>query len=177
MAIENLDATVSFPIEKIRNEFPVLHQKVNGYPLVYLDNAATAQKPASVIEAFKRYYEKDNANIHRGIHTLAERATAEYEETRSAVQQFIHAGEKEEIIFTSGTTAGLNLIAQTYGRKFSKPGDEVVISAMEHHSNIVPWQLICEEKGAVLKVIPLLEDGSTLDMEAYSQMLNDKTAI
>src|SRR5690625_4212141 len=109
MVTETSDTTLGFPVEKIRNEFPVLHQKVNEYPLVYLDNAATAQKPASVIEAFKSYYENDNANIHRGIHTLAERATAEYEETRETVQQFIHAGEKEEIIFTSGTTAGLNL--------------------------------------------------------------------
>src|SRR5690625_3139181 len=140
------NTTFPVAIEDIRELFPALHQKVNGHPLVYLDNAATSQKPKSVIDAMRNYYEFDNANIHRGIHTLAERATAKFEETRRAIQQFINAPEAEEIIFTSGTTGSLNLVAQTYGRRFLRPGDEVLISAMEHHSNIVPWQLICEEK-------------------------------
>lgn len=169
--------TLAFPVEKIRADFPLLHEKINGHPLVYLDNAATAQKPSGVIAAIKTYYEFDNANIHRGIHTIAERATAKFEETRETVQQFIHAAEKEEIIFTSGTTAGLNLVAQTYGRKFLKPGDEVIISAMEHHSNIVPWQLICEEKQAVLKVIPVVDESGVLDMDAFQELLGPQTAI
>ncbi|HEX5552905.1 MAG TPA: cysteine desulfurase [Chitinophagaceae bacterium] len=163
-------------VKAIREEFPVLHQEVNGYPLVYFDNAATSQKPIQVIKALTRYYEKDNANIHRGIHTLAERATADFEKTRRAVQAFIHAPEAEEIIFTSGTTAGINLVAQTYGRKFLRPGDEVIITAMEHHSNIVPWQLICEEKGAILKVIPITETGELL-MDEYRKLLTDRTRI
>lgn len=163
-------------VEKIRGLFPVLHQQVNGYPLVYLDNAATSQKPKVVLDAISDYYLKENANIHRGIHTLAEKATADFELTRRAVQTFIHASEPEEIIFTSGTTAGINLVAQTLGRKILQSGDEVVISAMEHHSNIVPWQLICEEKGAVLKVIPITEAGE-LRMDEYARMLSPRTRI
>ena len=174
---DTTETTLAFPVEKIRADFPLLAEKVNGHPLVYLDNAATAQKPLGVIAAIKNYYEFDNANIHRGIHTLAERATALFEDTRAAVQQFIHAREKEEIVFTSGTTASLNLVAQTYGRKFLKPGDEVIISAMEHHSNIVPWQLICEEKQAVLKVIPVRDESGVLDMDAFQQLLGPQTAI
>ncbi|MGH2644486.1 MAG: aminotransferase class V-fold PLP-dependent enzyme, partial [Chitinophagaceae bacterium] len=149
----------TFDVKSIRKKFPALHQKVNGHPLVYFDNAATSQKPQEVIDALSHFYENDNANIHRGIHTLAERATAAFEETRKAIQSFIHSSEVEEIIFTSGTTGGINLIAQTYGRKFLRKGDEVIISAMEHHSNIVPWQMICEEKGAKLKVIPITPEG------------------
>src|SRR5699024_195679 len=158
--ISNKKAT--FDLDMIRSQFPVLNQKVNGHPLVYLDNAATSQTPISVIDALREYYEYDNSNIHRGIHTLAERATAHFEETREAIRKFINAGEKEEIVFTSGTTAGLNLVAQTYGRKFLRPGDEVIISAIEHHSNIVPWQLICEEKGAKLRVIPLADESGVI---------------
>ncbi len=177
MRNEISNTAVVFPVEKVRSEFPILDEKINGHPLVYLDNAATAQKPHAVISAIKNYYEFDNANIHRGIHTIAERATAKFEETREAVQQFIHASEKEEIIFTSGTTASLNLVAQTYGRKFLKAGDEVIISAMEHHSNIVPWQMICEEKEAILRVIPMEDETGTLDMEAFEGLLNARTAI
>ncbi|HLR38525.1 MAG TPA: cysteine desulfurase [Chitinophagaceae bacterium] len=173
--ISNKKAT--FDLDMIRSQFPVLNQKVNGHPLVYLDNAATSQTPISVIDALREYYEYDNSNIHRGIHTLAERATAHFEETREAIRKFINAGEKEEIIFTSGTTAGLNLVAQTYGRKFLRPGDEVIISAIEHHSNIVPWQLICEEKGAKLRVIPLADESGVIDMEVFKDLLSEKTAI
>ncbi len=177
MLDEITSTKMGFDVSEIRKQFPILHQEVNGHPLVYLDNAATSQKPQSVIQALKEYYDVDNSNIHRGIHTLAERATAHFEETREAIQQFIHAKEKEEIIFTSGTTGSLNLIAQTYGRQVLKAGDEVIISALEHHSNIVPWQLICEEKEAHLKVIPLVEESGTLDMEAFEALLNEKTKL
>ncbi len=163
-------------IEKIRDQFPVLHQEVNGKPLIYLDNAATTQKPLSVINALTRYYQTDNANIHRAAHTLASRATQMYEDTRMAVKEFIHAAEAEECIFTKGTTEGINLIAQTWGRAHLKAGDEVLISAMEHHSNIVPWQLICEEKGAALKVIPMNEAGELL-MDEFEKLLSPKTKI
>lgn len=167
---------ILFDVQSVRKKFPALHQKVNGHPLVYFDNAATSQKPKEVIDALSHFYEKDNANIHRGIHTLAERATAEFEETRKAVQSFIHTPEAEEIIFTSGTTGGINLVAQTYGRKFLKKGDEVILSAMEHHSNIVPWQMICEEKGAKLKVIPITEAGELI-LKEYKKLLSAKTKI
>jgi len=149
---------------------------VNKHPLVYLDNAATTQKPLSVIEALQTYYQLDNANIHRGAHTLADRATGMFEDTRKAVKQFIHAAEAEECIFTKGVTESINLVAQTWGRKFLNAGDEIIISYLEHHSNIVPWQMICEEKGAVLKVIPVLPNG-TLDMDAYHQLLSDRTKL
>ena len=142
-------------IKEIRKQFPVLHQQVNGKPLIYFDNAATNQKPKRVIKALTDYYEGYNANIHRGIHTLAEKATKAYEDTRHSMQQFINAKHVEEIIFTRGVTESINLVASSYGRAFLKEGDEVIISGLEHHSNIVPWQLICEEKKAVLKVIPI----------------------
>jgi cysteine desulfurase / selenocysteine lyase len=169
-------ATTGINIEQIRAQFPVLHQLVNGKPLIYLDNAATNQKPKRVIEALTRYYEKDNANIHRGIHTLAERATKAYEETRHVMQRFIHAKHVEEIIFTRGVTESINLVAATYGRKFLNAGDEVIISGLEHHSNIVPWQMICEEKGAHLKVIPVTEAGE-IELKAYRSLLSSKTRI
>ncbi|TAN17064.1 MAG: cysteine desulfurase [Chitinophagaceae bacterium] len=165
-----------FDVLSVRAKFPALHQQVNGHPLVYFDNAATSQKPEEVIDALSHFYKNDNANIHRGIHTLAERATAEYEKTRKAVQSFIYAGEPEEIIFTSGTTGSINLVVQTYGRKFLKEDDEVIISAMEHHSNIVPWQMICEEKGAKLKVIPVTKRGELI-LEEYKKLLSSKTKI
>jgi cysteine desulfurase/selenocysteine lyase len=165
-----------FDVLSVRGKFPALHQQINGHPLVYFDNAATSQKPEEVIDALSHFYKNDNANIHRGIHTLAERATAEYEKTRKAVQSFIYAGEPEEIIFTSGTTGSINLVAQTYGRKFLKKDDEVIISAMEHHSNIVPWQLICEEKGAKLKVIPVTKQGELI-LDEYKKLLSSKTKI
>ena len=131
-------------ISKIREDFPILHQQVNGHQLVYFDNAATAQKPKVVIDALTRYYQGTNANIHRGAHALADQATKEYEATREAVRAFINAPSTEQIIFTKGTTEGINLVAQTYGRQQVQAGDEIIISTMEHHSNIVPWQLLCE---------------------------------
>lgn len=160
----------SSEILKIRTEFPVLNQQVNGYPLVYVDNAATTQKPKKVIEALVDYYFKDNANIHRGIHTLAERATVAFENTRKAITEFINASEKEEIIFTRGVTESVNLVASSYGKKFLEAGDEVIISGLEHHSNIVPWQLITQERGATLKVIPIHDNG-TLDLDSYLNLL------
>ena len=163
-------------IEKIRNEFPILHQQVNGKPLIYFDNAATNQKPKRVIKALTDYYEGYNANIHRGIHTLAEKATKAYEDTRLAMQQFIRAKHSEEIIFTRGVTESINLVAASYGRAFLKEGDDVIISGLEHHSNIVPWQLICEEKKALLKIIPITEIGE-MDMEAYNKLLSSRTKI
>ncbi|MEM9389708.1 MAG: cysteine desulfurase [Bacteroidota bacterium] len=166
----------SLEIAKIREQFPVLHQNVNGRPLAYFDNAATSQKPKRVIDALSGYYSSYNANIHRGIHTLAEKATKAYEQTRFTVQQFIGAAEVEEVIFTKGTTEGINLVAATYGRKFIKKGDEIIISGLEHHSNIVPWQLLAEEKEAVIKVIPVLEDGS-LDLETFKSLLSHKSKL
>lgn len=163
-------------IEKIRKEFPILNQEVNGKPLIYLDNAATTQKPQSVIDALTHYYSEINANIHRGIHTLAERATAAFEETRKTAQIFLNAEHVEEIIFTKGTTDGINLVANTYGRANLKAGDEVIISTMEHHSNIVPWQMICEEKGAILKIIPINLSGEIL-FEEFEKLITDKTKI
>lgn len=163
-------------ISSIRDMFPVLDQKIHGKKLIYFDNAATTQKPESVITALTEYYEKYNANIHRGLHALAEKATAAYEDTRKTVQQFIHASELEEVIFTSGTTESINLVANAYGRKFLNAGDEVIISELEHHSNIVPWQLICQERGAVLKVIPIDSLGD-LDLNAYKKLISSKTKI
>ncbi|MEJ1241542.1 cysteine desulfurase [Chryseolinea sp. T2] len=163
-------------VDEVRQEFPVLHQKVNGRDLVYFDNAATTQKPASVIKALAEYYEGYNANIHRGIHTLAEKATRAYEDTREAAQQFINAKHVEEIIFTRGVTEGINLVASSYGRAFVKAGDEIIVSELEHHSNIVPWQFVCEEKGAHLRVIPVSDEG-VLDIEAYKKLLTPRTKI
>ncbi len=166
----------SLDISSIRNQFPILHQQVNGHPLIYLDNAATTQKPLSVIEALDNYYKFHNANIHRGAHALADRSTGFYEDTRKAVQSFINAKEAAECIFTKGVTESINLVAQTYGKAFLKPGDEVLISYMEHHSNIVPWQMVCEETGAKLKVIPIHANGE-LDMNAFHQLLSAQTKI
>lgn len=171
-----LAATSALDIEKIREEFPVLHQQVNGKPLIYFDNAATNQKPKRVIDALQRHYETDNANIHRGIHTLAERSTAAFENTRKAVQAFINANEAEEIIFTKGTTESINLVASSWGRKFLSEGDEVLISTMEHHSNIVPWQLICEERGATLKVMPIDEHGDII-LEEVEALIGQNTKM
>lgn len=163
-------------IQKIRADFPILDQEINGKKLVYFDNAATTQKPTAVINAIAHYYNFDNANIHRGIHTLAERATRDFEASREAVREFLGASSTEEIIFTSGTTQGINLVASTFGRKFIKEGDEIIVSGMEHHSNIVPWQMLCEEKGITLKVIPVTEQGE-LDMEAYENLLSEKVKL
>lgn len=171
---EHIESKVN--VSSIRDMFPVLKQKVNGKKLIYFDNAATTQKPERVINALSEYYSTYNANIHRGLHTLAEKATAAYEDTRKTVQQFIHAPEVEEVIFTSGTTESINLVANAYGRKFLNAGDEVIISELEHHSNIVPWQLICEERGAVLKVIPIDPLGD-LNIEAYKNIISKNTKI
>lgn len=160
----------------IRKQFPVLNREVKDRPLVYLDNAATTQKPKAVIDALVDYYSEFNANIHRGIHTLAEEATAAFEATRTAVQQFIHATFREEIIFTKGTTEGINLVAYTWGRQNIKAGDEIIISTMEHHSNIVPWQILCEEKGAILKIIKISDQGEIL-LDEYQKLLNRKTKL
>ncbi|SNS19449.1 cysteine desulfurase / selenocysteine lyase [Belliella buryatensis] len=167
---------MSLNIQEIRALFPVLHQEVNGKPLVYFDNAATTQKPISVIDALSAYYKNDNSNIHRGAHTLADRATRYYENTRKLLQQFLNAREEAEIIFTKGTTEGINLVASTFGRKYINEGDEIIISTLEHHSNIVPWQMLCEEKGAVLKIIPINEAGD-LDMQAFKDLVSPKTKL
>src|SRR6185295_17908574 len=175
-----MNVSLSIPktldISAIRQEFPVLNREVKGRPLIYFDNAATSQKPQAVIDAQVQYYSNYNANIHRGIHTLAEEATAAYEETRDTVKSFIGARSREEIIFTRGTTESINLVAYSWGRKNIQAGDEIIISNMEHHSNIVPWQLLCEEKNAVLKIIPVNDEGELLQDE-YEKLLNSKTRL
>ena len=165
-----------FDVEKRRRDFPILEQRVHGKPLVYLDNAATTQKPLKVIESLSRYYRELNANIHRGVHTLSQKATEEYEAARRRVQRFIHAQDSREIIFVRGTTEAINLVAQSYGRVRFKPGDEILISEMEHHSNIVPWQLLAQQTGAVLKVIPI-NDAGELILEAYERLLGPRTRL
>jgi cysteine desulfurase/selenocysteine lyase len=165
---------MKFPVEALRQDFPILHQKINGAPLVYLDNAATSQKPQLVIDAISHYYESINANIHRGVHTLSERATLAYEDARATCQTFINAKEVREIIFCRGTTEAINLVAQTYVRSTIKAGDEILITALEHHSNIVPWQMVCEQTGAVLKVAPINELGEVIFAE-FEALLSSKT--
>ena len=165
-----------FDVQSIRSDFPILSTSMNGLPLAYLDNAATSQKPKSVIDAVSNYYQSENANIHRAVFKLSEEATVRYEETRASVAQFISAQRTEEIIFTKGVTESINLIAHGFAQAILKPGDEILISGMEHHANIVPWQIACERTGSVLKVIPVLDDGS-LDMEAYKSLLSEKTKI
>ena len=165
-----------FDVMKIRDDFPILHQEVNGYPLVYFDNGATSQKPRQVIDAITAYYSGYNANIHRGVHTLSQRATSAYESAREEVKTFLNARSTEEIIFTKGTTEGINLIAQTWGRHYLKTGDEIVVTAMEHHANIVPWQMICEETGAVLKVIPMDQNGELI-LEEAQKLIGPRTRM
>ena len=164
----------SYDVATLRNLFPILHRKVKGKDLVYFDNAATSQKPIQVIDALVHYYTHYNANIHRGLHTLADEATAAYEAARVSVQEFIGAAYHEEIIFTKGTTESINLVARSWGSAFLQKGDEIIISSLEHHANIVPWQMIAQEKEAILKVIPM-DDNGVLDMAAYRNMLSDKT--
>jgi cysteine desulfurase/selenocysteine lyase len=159
-----------------RHHFPLLHQEINGKALVYLDNAATSQKPQVVIDAMMRYYVAENSNIHRGIHYLSERATLAYEQVRQKVQKFVNAADPKEIIFVRGTTEAINLVASSFGRKAVSPGDEILLSAMEHHSNIVPWQMLCEERGARLRVIPMTDDGELI-LEEYERLLTPKTKI
>jgi cysteine desulfurase / selenocysteine lyase len=163
-------------IEQIRAQFPVLHQLVNKHPLVYLDNAATTQKPQVVLDALNAYYTGYNSNIHRGVHTLAERATTAFEETRKAAQRFLNAAEPEEIIFTKGCTDGINLVASSWGRSSLQPGDEILITGMEHHSNIVPWQMLCQERGASLRVVPISDAGEMI-MEEFDKLLTEKTRL
>lgn len=163
-------------ISALRAQFPILNRLVKGKPLVYFDNAATSQKPQEVIDALAHYYTHYNANIHRGIHTLAEEATTAYEASRHAVQEFIGAATTEEVIFTRGTTESINLVAYTWGRQNIVAGDEIIISEMEHHSNIVPWQILCEEKGALLKVIPVDDNGELL-MDVYKALLSSRTKL
>lgn len=170
MGVSNLD------IKTIRGQFPVLDQKINGKPLVYFDNAATTQKPKQVINALIDYYQGYNANIHRGIHTLAERATSAFEETRAAIARFINAPSSDEVIFTYGTTDSINLVAQTFGRSSIGKEDEIIISTMEHHSNIVPWQMLCETNGCTLKIIPVTDEGE-LDMAGFEKLLSDRTRL
>jgi len=163
--------TSQFDVHRIREDFPILKQQVHGRPLVYLDSAATSQKPQVVIDAIKDYYSEQNANVHRGVHYLSQLATREYEDARVKIQRFINAAETHEIIYTRGATEGINLVAQSYGRKFVHEGDEIIISAMEHHSNIVPWQMLCEQNRAKLRVIPINDDGELL-IEEFARMLN-----
>lgn len=163
-------------IHSVREDFPILHQEVNGKPLVYFDNAATSQKPQVVIDAVASYYQGINSNVHRGVHKLSQLATDAFEQTRNKVKNLLNAQHAYEVIFTSGTTAGINLVASSYGQKFVSPGDEILISHMEHHSNIVPWQLLCERQGAHLKVIPITDSGE-LDMEAFYELLSEKTKL
>jgi len=165
-----------FNIDKIRADFPILKREVNGKPLVYLDNGATTQKPSSVINSIVHYYTDMNSNVHRGVHYLSQISTDAFEVTRKKVQAFINAAEDKEIIITKGTTDGINLIATCYGRAFIHEGDEIIISAMEHHSNIVPWQMLCDEKGCKIRVIPMNDKGE-LDMDAYSNLFNEKTKL
>jgi len=176
LASEEPTKVLSFDADSIREEFPILKQLVYGKPLVYLDNAATSQKPTAVIDAMTRYYSTDNSNIHRGVHLLSERATQAYEEVRIKVQRFINAAQPKEIIFTRGTTEAINLVAGSYGRATVRSGDEVLITAMEHHSNIVPWQILCEEKGARLRVAPINDDGELI-LEEFAKLLNERTRI
>ncbi len=176
METATINAIHTFDVTAIRKDFPILNREVKGHPLVYLDNAATSQKPQSVIDALVHYYSFNNANVHRGIHSLAEEATADFEATRDAVKDFINAASREEIIYTRGTTEGINLVAYTWARQNLKPGDEVIISGMEHHSNIVPWQIICEQNNARLKVIPVNDSGELL-MDEYRTLLNDRTRL
>ena len=174
--IETIDITKAYDVVAVRKHFPALNREVKGKPLVYFDNAATTQKPQAVIDALVNYYSNYNANIHRGIHTLAEEATAAFEATRDTAQKFINAETREQIIFTGGTTEGINLVAQTWGRQNIKAGDEIIISNMEHHSNIVPWYILAQEKGAVLKVIPINENGELM-MDEFEKLLSEKTKL
>jgi cysteine desulfurase / selenocysteine lyase len=177
---ENLSSTAghrgSFDVVRVREDFPILARRVNGKPLVYADNAATTQKPKQVIERLRHYYAHENANIHRGVHTLSEEATEAYEAARSTVRRFLNAGADREIVFTRGTTEAINLVAQTYGRQSISAGDEILISELEHHSNIVPWQILCEQIGAHLQVIPISDDGE-IDMVEFDELLSSRTRI
>ncbi len=177
MTTEDRAATAAvFDVNKVRDDFPILKQRVNGHPLVYLDNGATSQKPQSVIDAIVRYYTTTNSNVHRGVHTLSQQATDGYEGARAKVRHFINAGDDREIIFTRNTTEGINLVAHSYGRQNIGPGDDIIVSNMEHHSNIVPWQMLCEEIGANLRVVPIDDSGELL-MDEYEKLLSPRTKL
>jgi cysteine desulfurase/selenocysteine lyase len=176
MSTVRSEIAAGFDVQKVREDFPVLKQTIHGMPLVYLDSAATAQKPFAVIDAIRKFHEVDCANIHRGVHELSQRSTAAYEETRSKARRFLNARFTNELIFVRGTTEGINLVASSWGRHNVKAGDEIVISAMEHHSNIVPWQMLCEEKGARLRVIPMNGRGELI-LEEYQKLLNPRTRM
>lgn len=166
--------TAVFDLAKVRRDFPVLAATTHGRPIVYLDNAATTQKPLAVIERMDRFFRHENANIHRGVYELSERATLHVDQARSRVRHFLNAAKDSEIVFTRGATEAINLVMASYGRKFLKKGDEIVVSSVEHHSNLVPWQALCEEKGLVLKAIPVLDNGE-LDLDAYQRLLGPRT--
>ena len=168
--------TEGFDVEKIREDFPILHQEVNGKPLVYLDNAATSQKPKSVIDSIEKYYRGYNSNIHRGVHTLSENATEAYESARIKVRDFIHANSTKEIVFVRGATEAINLVAQSFGRNTLGSEDEIIITELEHHANIVPWQLLSQQTGAKLKYVPINDNGELVESE-YKKLLNEKTRI
>jgi cysteine desulfurase / selenocysteine lyase len=168
--------TGDFEVERIREDFPILRQRVNGKPLIYLDNAATAQKPQVVIDAVSQFYSFQNANIHRGVHRLSEQATAAYDAVREKTARFLNARSSSEVIFTRGTTDSINLVAQSYGRSFLRAGDEILITGMEHHSNIVPWQLVAEQTGAVLRAVPITDSGE-LDLAAFGRLLGERTRL
>src|SRR6266699_3227279 len=172
--IETPKPTAAWDVERIRADFPVLSQTVNGRPLVYLDNAASSQVPVMVIERGSQYLQQEHSNIHRGVHYLSQRATTAYEGAREKVKRFLNARDAKECIFVRGATEGINLVMHGYGRKFIGAGDEIIISAMEHHANIVPWQMLCEEKGARLRVIPMNDAGELLQDE-YNALLNERT--
>jgi cysteine desulfurase/selenocysteine lyase len=174
--MQNTLQHTAFNVEKVRADFPILKVHVNNKPLVYFDNGATAQKPTQVIDAIAKYYYEENSNIHRGVHTLSQKATTHYELARTTVQKHLNAADVNEIIFTRGTTESINLVAHCFGKLFIKAGDEIILSEMEHHSNILPWQVLCEERGAVLKVIPVTENGE-LNLEEYKKLLSDKTKL
>ncbi len=174
-AFPDMMATYRFNIEAIREDFPILHREVNGYPLVYLDNAATSQTPQQVIDAIVDYYQHYNANIHRGVHSLSQEATDKYEQAREKIRRHFNAAKSQEILFTSGTTHSINLVAHGFGTILAQ-GDEILVSAMEHHSNIVPWQMLCERTGAILKVIPMNQEGELI-MEAYKRLLSERTRL
>ncbi len=176
MSDSKIIASEILPIQKIRADFPILSRKINGKTLIYFDNGATSQKPQVVIDAIDTYYKNQNANIHRGVHTLSQKITMAYENARTTIQKHLNAEHAHEIIFTKGTTDSINLVASSFGKKFISSGDEIIISAMEHHSNILPWQQLCEEKGAILKVVPINDEGE-LVMEEYKKLLNEKTRM
>jgi cysteine desulfurase/selenocysteine lyase len=169
-------AAPELDVEQLRKDFPILSQRIRGKPLVYLDNAATSQKPRSVIDAVGRFYATENANIHRGVHFLSERATLAYEAVRAGVARFLNASSSDEIVFTSGTTEAVNLVAQSWGRSAVRAGDELLVTAMEHHSNLVPWQLLAAQRGAVVRAVPI-SDAGELDLDAFDRLLTDRTRL